>query len=78
MLKRDQQIDRYVGESLRHSPKLELNPLVVRPSAGSFGFGAYAPQALKKGISVNEYANQKAPKLPKTTQGKVLPTIHYN
>ena len=36
----------------------------------------YAPYALKYGVRVAPKESQKAPKLPKTTKGKVLPIIH--
>jgi len=35
-----------------------------------------APYALKEGVRVPAKESQKAPKLPKTTNGKVLPMIH--
>ena len=37
-----------------------------------------APVALYAGIMVKPKVSQKAPKVPKTTKGKVLPMIHYH
>jgi hypothetical protein len=53
----------------RSLPKLALNPGVLAPSAK-------APVALYSGIMVKPKVSQKAPKEPKTTNGKVLPMIH--
>ena len=59
-------------------PKVALKPTVVKPSAGLVrGSAAYAPAALYAGIRVKPNVSQKAPNVPKTTNGKVLPIIHW-
>lgn len=50
-------------------PKLALKPGSLIPS----GKG---PVALYAGIIVKPKVSQKAPKVPKTTKGNVLPMIH--
>jgi hypothetical protein len=57
-------------------PKLDLKPIVARPSAG-FSVGEYAPYALKDGCKVAAQPSQNAPKEPKTTKGNVLPIMNY-
>jgi hypothetical protein len=55
--------------AVRSLPKLALNPGLFAPSVK-------APVALYSGIMVKPKVSQKAPKEPKTTNGKVLPMIH--